>query len=120
MLPELIDNNKILFFNNDTGEEIGFLQAVDVEIDTTPPSDEWLRAVSNPVITISLTDVFVHGVSLASIYGLEEEPAVKRLIYLHNKTKSKRIKKKLNMRILREVNRYLVEEVAEEVGLSWY
>lgn len=66
-----------------------------------------LNHFSNP-FTIDLASAHVDGTVLAYMLDVEDDKEISRLIKLHDKAKKKRIKKKLNKRILSEISILLV------------
>lgn len=60
--------------------------------------------------TLTVQSLFLDGIMLAEIYGAENEPSIKKYINLYHKAKKKRIKKKLNKRVLIAIAKYLCWE----------
>lgn len=105
------DNADVTLFDSETGEKIFSSQSMTISVDVaTDIASEKngmdfssLNTIRNNGVTIPIPKFTLEGASLARALGIQKHPRLKRLIYLYNRTNSKRIKKKLNNRIFFEV-----------------
>lgn len=99
MNPEYkVGMNDVAFFNKETGEEIKSTQSISTLV--LPEQDGYV-GIFKPVSVgpVGLNNEWVHPDFLAYLIGCQNEPHIKKLIASRNKTKSKRIKKKMNKKI---------------------
>lgn len=102
-MTSLRDSADVTFFDLKTGKPVVFFNSTtisSVEINRSREDVEQAKSSFDFNRTFSMEIDYIDGRGLALLYGKSEEPEIKKLIKLMNKTKKKRIKNKLNKRIL--------------------
>lgn len=107
----LDDTADVMLYNTETGEVLGFLDTIKATVEPTEiemMKESFHRLLYSEPVEISLSNIFIDGISLSKLYYLDNEPKIRQLTRIYNKTKSKRIKRKVNMRILNEIDKHLL------------
>lgn len=104
MIPEhLFNPTNVRIINKETGEEI-VVQSVDIS-EIKLINENGYAGSLMPITSGSIfyEDIKFNSESFVRLSGKQDDPKFKRLLMLQKKTKKKRIKNKLNNRIINEI-----------------
>lgn len=99
----VINASNVVIFNVETGERIAEAEGISasIEKENIPASIKF----SHEPIDIRITNIHASGKTLAFLVELDRNPKIERLIKFYDKASKKRIKKKLDKRILVELGK---------------